>query len=166
MIISFIFSIEICGAEIQPSMVRIAVVDWTEITANYNWFQEQFNKLADKRKTIMDMVEKENKEVSVIEEEIGKTVLSEDVKTKQNDITKRKNELESFYKEANELLVKKEEQLFMESKRRIMEAVKEIAVRDGIGIVFSKEQVLYAAESYYANMTERVLRKLNEEIKK
>ncbi|HPG32143.1 MAG TPA: OmpH family outer membrane protein [bacterium] len=144
----------------------MAVVDWTEISANYNWFQEQFNRLAEKRKTIMDMVEKENKEIAVMEEEARKLILTDDTNSKQNEINKRKTEAEGFYKEANDLLVKKEEQLIMESKRRIMEAVKDIAVRDGIGVVFTKEQVLYAAESYYANMTERVLRKLNEEIKK
>ncbi|GEM_PF-4555230 len=114
----------------------------------------------------MDMVEKENKEIAVMEEEARKLILTDDTNSKQNEINKRKTEAEGFYKEANDLLVKKEEQLIMESKRRIMEAVKDIAVRDGIGVVFTKEQVLYAAESYYANMTERVLRKLNEEIKK
>jgi len=145
---------------------KLAVVDWTEITMNFKWFQDQFMKLSDKRKTIADMVEKENIEIAALENDLKRIIIQDDYKSKQSDIVKRKSELEAFNREASDLLTKKEEQLLMESKKRIIDAITEIAVRDGIGLVFSKEQVLYAAESYYSNMTSKVIRKLNEEQKK
>jgi len=153
-------------ATVSGATVKLAVVDWTEITMNYKWFQDQFIKLADKRKNISDMVEKENIEITALENELKRIVIQDDYRSKQAEITKRKSELDAFNREALDLLTKKEEQLLVESKKRIMDAIADIAVRDGIGLVFSKEQVLYAAESYYSNMTAKVIRKLNEEQKK
>jgi Skp family chaperone for outer membrane proteins len=74
---------------------------------------------------------------------------------------RRKNDLNSFYKEANELLQKREEELLENTKKEILDVIKSIAVHQGISLVFSKEQVLYAQDAY-TNITEEVIKKLNE----
>ena len=141
--------------------LKIAVVDISDISANYIWFQEQYVKLSEKKETIHTMIATEEKEIKALEEVYGKTYDQKERLIKEAEIKKRRSELSSFIADSKQLITKKEEQLFMESKMRIMNALKEIAELDEIDLIFAKDQVLYFAESRLINLTDKTLRKLN-----
>ncbi len=146
---------------LHSEQLKIAIVDWSDISGNYVWFQEQYDKINDKRQAITAMAVAEEKEIKLLEESNRSRDLSIDA-----EIKKRRSELTAFMNDSKILLNKKEEQLFMESKTRIMTAIKEVAALDNISLILSKEQALYFSETTIINLTDKVLRKLNGGLKK
>jgi len=146
---------------LHSEQLKIAIVDWSDISGNYVWFQEQYDKINDKRQAITAMAVAEEKEIKLLEESNRSRDLSIDA-----EIKKRRRELTAFMNDSKILLNKKEEQLFMESKTRIMTAIKEVAALDNISLILSKEQALYFSETTIINLTDKVLRKLNGGLKK
>jgi len=151
---------------INAAEQRIAIVDWSEVTMNYIWFQQQFIKLNEKQTAIKEMAGRESNEIKNLENELKDLTDRAELASKKAELSKRKLELDDFLKQANDLLKKREEQLLVEAKKKILEAIKFVAIQNNYTIVLSKEQVLYAADAASVNITDRVLRKLNEEQKK
>lgn len=151
----------IWGPAAADPLIRIAVVNFEEVSMAYLAFQKNLQDNDAKRDRILNSVAAENEEIRKMEESLKLQRDPVRLSTQQALIAQRRVELQTFYYQSMNILEKEREELIANARKTIYNAIKQIAIQDGFSLVFSENEILYAAEDY-VDMTESVIRKLND----
>lgn len=143
-----------------PPFIKLAVVDWTRIVGNYNAFQKEVEKLNQKKQGLIDEIEKRNKQIETLEYEIKNSTNRSEIEQKKALISQIRLENQTIFSQLLDSLDKEKQKLFDESRNKIMEAIANVSVTEGISLVFERNQVLYVSEDY-ADITDLVIEELN-----
>lgn len=147
------------------TVIKIAILDWAKVSSNYLDFQDRVKELNQKKESVSNVVKKEEEEIAKLEKEAASLILESDITKSQKQIKQKKAELQNFNNEATSVLIKREDKLIESAKENINNAIKEVAAKEGISIVFSKSGVLYAAEES-VDISDEVIKILNKDYKR
>jgi len=148
---NFIFAID---------LIKIAVLDWSKVSSNYQELQDRYNELYSKKTSVENVIKKEKEEIEKLEKELNYGVSESEKAKRIKVITQKKEELENFQNEAAKLLKEREDKIIEVAKENINNAIKEIASKEGISIVLSKSVVLYMLDDSL-DITNEVIKILN-----
>lgn len=148
--------VALAGSAAADPLIRIAVVNFEEVSMSYTAFQRNLQENDTKRDRILNSVATENEEIRKME--AGDAARQS---TQQALIAQRRVELQTFYYQSMNILEKEREELIANARKTIYNAIKQIAIQDGFSLVFSENEILYAAEDY-VDMTDSVIRRLND----
>ena len=159
-----IISLLSAGQSAAPPLIKISVVDWEKVTLNFEWLQQSYVKIRNRKKDMLAMIENENRDIKRMESDLENIIDAQRYRRQQQLIKRRKSELQNFYVEAMSFIEKQEEKLLRDARVKIIDVIERLAIREGISLVFSKNEILYAAEGY-ADLTTEVIKELNKEEK-
>jgi Skp family chaperone for outer membrane proteins len=159
--IIFIFVFLLVQTLYSSQLIKIAIVDMPKVSANYKEFQDKYVDLTEKKDEIFKSIKKEEEQIAQLEQELGMGILESEILRRQRQILQKKSELQTFHHEAMKIMNQREENLIQEARENIAEAIKFIAIRRGISIVFSKSGILFAAEAY-VDLSNEIIEHLNQ----
>ncbi len=142
-------------------LIRIAVVNFEEVSMSYQAFQQKLKENDDKKDRVVESVTKANEDIRRMEKEQSSENDPVRVQRLQAIIAQRKVELQTSYYQSMTVLEKERENLISEARKAIYSAIREIAIQKGFSLVFSENEILYASEDY-VDMTDAVIQKLNQ----
>lgn len=135
-LVLFVAGLVIPGSSGAPPMIKVGVVSWEQVVANYEEFQTDIEELEDRQNRLRKLVE---------EGQDGTT----------------EAERRQVYDEALQQVQSRREKLVREAHENIYEAIEEVAIANGFSLVLSESEVLYASEAY-TDLTRPVVKQLNQ----
>lgn len=142
------------------ALIRIAVVNFEEVSMSYESFQEMLKKNDEEKDHVMVNVAKANEEIKRMERDLSNEHDPVRVQRIQAIVAQQKVELQTSYYQSMKVLDSARENLISEARKAIYNAIREIATQKGFSLVFSENEILYASEEY-VDMTDAVIQKLN-----
>lgn|GEM_PF-4516429 len=121
-----------------PQMIRVGVVNWEQVVANYEEFQQDITELESQRQRLLEMIES-----------AGEDPAEADDADRQ------------VYVEALAQLDSRRENLIRSAHNRIYSVIEDVAITNGYSLVLSENEVLYASE-VYTDLTTSVVEQLNQ----
>ncbi|MCE5231402.1 OmpH family outer membrane protein [bacterium] len=141
---------------------KIGVVDVDQIIARSRTVSEAVKKAEASMKERNDQIQSKISEMQSAQADLERrrSVLSEDqLKSEEAKILKQKEDVEDLQHETNKELARIRQQVMPPEVNRIMEAVREVAKRDGYDLVLPAETVLYSVDRI--NITPLVIQLLD-----
>lgn len=123
-----------------PPMIKMGVVNWERVVAEYEEFQRNIAEVEQRRETMIQFIEEQYGELE---------------ESKQLDA-----EIDEMYRETLLEIKKRREKVVQKAHRDIFAAIEEEAISRGYSLILSENEVLYASEDY-TDMTGYVLKRLN-----
>lgn len=166
--VKFVFRILVCSLFLavhlnraeSADLIRIAVVNFEEVSMSYDPFQVRLKENDDKKDRVVESVTKANEEIRKMEKELAAENDSVRIQRLQAIVAQRKVELQTSYYQSMSVLDRERESLISEARKAIYNAIRDIAIQKGFSLVFSENEILYASEDY-VDMTSAVIQKLN-----
>ncbi|OGH59571.1 MAG: hypothetical protein A3G34_04035 [Candidatus Lindowbacteria bacterium RIFCSPLOWO2_12_FULL_62_27] len=142
------------------ALIRIAVVNFEEVSMSYDAFQEKLKKNDAEKDRVVQNVTKANEDIRRMEKELASENDPVRVQRMQAILAQQKVELQTSYYQSMNVLDKERETLISDARKSIYNAIRDIAIQKGFSLVFSENEILYASEDY-VDMTSAVIEKLN-----
>ncbi len=142
------------------ALIRIAVVNFEEVSMSYQSFQDMLKKNDQEKDHVMVQVAKANEEIKRMERDLAAEHDPVRVQRIQAMVATQKVELQTSYYQSMKVLDNQRENVISEARKAIYNAIREIATQKGFSLVFSENEILYASEEY-VDMTDAVVQKLN-----
>ena len=142
-------------------LIRIAVVNFEEVSMSFTGFQTRLKENDDKKDRVVESVTRANEEIRRMEKEMATENDPLRIQRLQAIIAQRKVELQTSYYQSMNVLDRDRENLIADSRKSIYGAIRDIAIQRGFSLVFSENEILYASEDY-VDMTDAVIQKLNQ----
>lgn len=131
-----------------PPLIKIGVVNWEQVILQYEAYQKELKELQEKRKRILQFIEKE----------YGKA--NKDKLKRQGQPSSMNKELQSLYQDTLKQHKQRRRQTIENYHQKIKQAIRQEAVEQGYSLILSENEVLYAAEGY-TDLTNGVIKRLN-----
>ena len=146
---------------LAADLIRIAVVNFEEVSMSYDAFQTKLKENEEKKDRVVESVTKANEDIRKMEKELQAENDSVRIQRMQAIVAQRKVELQTSYYQSMSVLDREKESLISEGRKAIYNAIRDIAIQKGFSLVFSENEILYASEDY-VDMTDAVIQKLNQ----
>jgi outer membrane protein len=153
---AFLFS-NTCLAE------KIAYVDLALVFDGYEKTKDFDLKLDGARKTEQEKIDKKVEEIKGLQDKLP-LLSDEEKKNKQTEMEQLAKDLQEYQRNAETTLIKDRNDKLQEVLKDIQSVVEELAKKDGYDLVLNERTLLYAGDNL--NITDAVLKKLNEQYKK
>ncbi len=127
-----------------PQMIRVAVVNWEQVVANYEQFQQEISELESQRERLLEMIEGSGDDPGDMPAADGETSGAD----------------RQVYVEALAQIDSRRENLIRSAHDRIYSVIEDVAITNGYSLVLSENEVLYASE-VYTDLTVSVIEQLN-----
>jgi outer membrane protein len=142
---------------------KIAYVDLALVFDGYEKTKDFDLKLDGARKTEQEKIDKKVEEIKGLQDKLP-LLSDEEKKNKQTEMEQLAKDLQEYQRNAETTLIKDRNDKLQEVLKDIQSVVEELAKKDGYDLVLNERTLLYAGDNL--NITDAVLKKLNEQYKK
>ena len=159
----FLFLIGIHSYSFAADLVKVGSIDIKRIFDEYTYTKEAASQLQkeleDERAEIKGQEEQLIKDEDDLKRRIS--LLTEEEKDKQqNELARRKKELQDYATDVNRRIATKNDQLTRSIINDIVVVLKDLAVKEGYTMILERGSVLYASEDI--DLTDKVIKILNQ----
>lgn len=133
-----------------PPLIKIGVVNWSQIVTQYEAYQSKLKSLEKKRERLL----------RYIEEEYG-ALKKRKLRRQLKKGSSMEKEVKKLYEKTLKQYKNRRQKTIESYHRKIKEAIRKEAIEQGYSLILSENEVLYAAEGY-TDLTHDVIERLNQ----